>query len=104
MDVHKIPIQPLKLPLSVYIRRQSSTRWIAQTDYFFRTPIADSEHGEVKLEPGTPIKIPTEISEVCVLGGRILIDWMFEGGYLDITSLIDEKDGVLRFRDNTKSV
>ena len=106
MDYHKIPIQPLNSPITVYIRRHGrSSRWIAQKDYFFRIPILGAQHGEVKLEPGTPIKLATDISNVYVDNGRILIDWMFEGGYLDITNLLvqDQESGVLRFKDRNNN-
>jgi hypothetical protein len=98
MEDHKIPIQPLESPLRIYIRRQSPTIWVAQSDYFFRMPIFGSEHGEVRLEPGTPVTLPTDISHVYVHNGYVFINWMFEGGYLDITELVHEENGTFRFR------
>ncbi len=99
MDSYKIPIQPLEAPFHVYIRKQASALWIAQSEYFFSIPILGAKHNAVRLEPGTPIKLPTSISEVYVCNGRFLIDWMFEGGRLDITNVLyQDENGGLHFK------
>jgi hypothetical protein len=95
-------ICPLTSPLSVYIRRNSSSVWVAQTEYFFRVPILGGEHSDVLLQPGIPVKLPTDISEVYVHNNCVLIDWVPPDEYLDISALVSVNgDGDFFFKGKT---